>query len=959
MSSRPRRTAGGVALVQEVGDAGPAQGKITDVFRSVKGSAAAHKQQKTVAIITNDATERTLARAARTAAATQQAATLAPAPPPATTPKRKRRGEQAEPRDEDDDDDVVLIEDHQQQQDEDMDEAAEAAVPAAKTPSGRGRGRRAAAAAAAPAEPGTDAGTSAPAQRRSTRAKPTATAAAAAEAPAGGKASGPTARRKRGGEPGAAAGGAAAAAAGGGRATVRYMSSWEVHGERIHVGDDVYVVETEDASQLPGDDEDEPCCVCSKNTDTRRMVECDRCLRGFHFRCLKPPLKKLPEGDWLCPDCVAGVPATAHANRHIATSSQAFLFGNKVLGLARVTGWMKDRKGEVQVLVRHYKKPEETHLGRQAHHHAREVFLGVGEHLEAAACIWGRADVVGPAAFAATGGTDTYICEYEYDDKWKRFRRRLGSDEDPNAAAAASDDDDEWGAAVPSAAPGAGGKRRGGRGRGRGAAASSDDDEYEAEDQSDESDRDEEYKPRNTLDGWVIRKPRGAGAPRPGMPTRGPAPGGRGRGHSYKALLDEEGSGLLLDQGAAAVPERGPVAPLAAARRALALNNTVGGLPCRETEKAALRRFIGGAVEEGGDSPGVLYICGVPGTGKTACCMEVLGGVRQQAQASGVQLVILNALQLPSPQHVYSKLWERMSGQRWGPARALKALEEAFSGGAGPNGGGRRHMTLLIVDEIDVLITKDQAVLYNLFEWPMREGSRLAVIGISNTHDLDSRVLPRIASRLSGSKLAFNPYNFEQLQHILSSRLQGVTAVAKGAVDFCARKVASTTGDVRRALELLRRAAEIAEGERVAAAARGQPPPEDLTNAVGARQAQAAIKEMYGSLHMTLLRAAGLAAKLVLTALLVESRATNKPEVTVAALHARLTSHLALLTRAAALPLSRVVEAAAALGAQRLVLAEPGWQGPAMRLTLNVPQDDLVTLLRSDPALAAVQSCLA
>lgn len=36
-------------------------------------------------------------------------------------------------------------------------------------------------------------------------------------------------------------------------------------------------------------------------------------------------------------------------------------------------------------------------------------------------------------------------------------------------------------------------------------------------------------------------------------------------------------------------------------------------------------------------------------------------------------------------------------------------------------------------------------VLYNLFEWPLREGSRLAVIGISNTHDLDSRVLPRIA----------------------------------------------------------------------------------------------------------------------------------------------------------------------------------------------------------------------
>ena len=39
-------------------------------------------------------------------------------------------------------------------------------------------------------------------------------------------------------------------------------------------------------------------------------------------------------------------------------------------------------------------------------------------------------------------------------------------------------------------------------------------------------------------------------------------------------------------------------------------------------------------------------------------------------------------------------------------------------------------------------------VLYNLFEWPMRKGSRLAVIGVANTMDLPQRLLPRIASRL-------------------------------------------------------------------------------------------------------------------------------------------------------------------------------------------------------------------
>lgn len=40
---------------------------------------------------------------------------------------------------------------------------------------------------------------------------------------------------------------------------------------------------------------------------------------------------------------------------------------------------------------------------------------------------------------------------------------------------------------------------------------------------------------------------------------------------------------------------------------------------------------------------------------------------------------------------------------------------------------------------------RDQAVLYNLFDWPTHTASRLAVMGISNTHDLDQRVLPRIA----------------------------------------------------------------------------------------------------------------------------------------------------------------------------------------------------------------------
>ena len=33
------------------------------------------------------------------------------------------------------------------------------------------------------------------------------------------------------------------------------------------------------------------------------MLLCDGCDRGFHMSCLKPALKRIPQGDWYCKDC--------------------------------------------------------------------------------------------------------------------------------------------------------------------------------------------------------------------------------------------------------------------------------------------------------------------------------------------------------------------------------------------------------------------------------------------------------------------------------------------------------------------------------------------------------------------------------------------------------------------------------------------------------------------------------
>ncbi len=52
---------------------------------------------------------------------------------------------------------------------------------------------------------------------------------------------------------------------------------------------------------------------------------------------------------------------------------------------------------------------------------------------------------------------------------------------------------------------------------------------------------------------------------------------------------------------------------------------------------------------------------------------------------------------------------------------------------------GQRPTLVLLLDEIDFLLTKKQSVLYNLLHWPTAASARLLVIGISNTLDFADR----------------------------------------------------------------------------------------------------------------------------------------------------------------------------------------------------------------------------
>jgi hypothetical protein len=50
---------------------------------------------------------------------------------------------------------------------------------------------------------------------------------------------------------------------------------------------------------------DESCQVCAGTHDEHLLLLCDGCDKGYHTSCLTPPLLAIPEGEWLCPTCVA------------------------------------------------------------------------------------------------------------------------------------------------------------------------------------------------------------------------------------------------------------------------------------------------------------------------------------------------------------------------------------------------------------------------------------------------------------------------------------------------------------------------------------------------------------------------------------------------------------------------------------------------------------------------------
>lgn len=387
--------------------------------------------------------------------------------------------------------------------------------------------------------------------------------------------------------------------------------------------------------------------------------------------------------------------------------------------------------------------------------------------------------------------------------------------------------------------------------------------------------------------------------------------------------------------------------PLQLARRQLHVAAVPQQLPCRQAEFMDIRTFIVNKLTA--SDGGCMYVSGVPGTGKTATMREVVRSLNKDVENGELpdfQFIEVNGMRLTEPHRVYSQILLELSGERATPDHAATLLDKRFSGGR----GGRQLPIVLLVDELDLLWTRKQEVLYNLFDWPSRAEARLIVIAIANTMDLPERVMQhRVSSRLGLTRRTFLPYTYKQLQQIVETRLAGLEAFDPDAIQLVARKVAAVSGDARRALDICRRSTEIAEPVNY----RTGRDKGDHRQLVTMSHVNQAVHEMFSAPKIVAIRSCSVLEKTLLRAIVMEFQRTGLEEARFSMVH----DHLTTICRYEDIVppnISDTFQLIFQLGSSRLLTAEPGITDRACRIRLNVLADDVTYAVRDSENDASI-----
>lgn len=221
-----------------------------------------------------------------------------------------------------------------------------------------------------------------------------------------------------------------------------------------------------------------------------------------------------------------------------------------------------------------------------------------------------------------------------------------------------------------------------------------------------------------------------------------------------------------------------------------------------------------------------LYISGPPGTGKTAQ-VDLSFKRLEQKYPQRVRVIKINCMTVANAENIFHEIYSQLDMSR--PTRR-KTCEDLIARLAQRSG---IETVVLLLDELDFLITQDQQVLFQLFNLVSLKQlrSNIIIVSISNALDLTDKFLPRLKSNnLSPDSLQFFPYTADQIKQICIHKLTSLVARDKenqreaiptgfipiihpAAIQLCCRKSASITGDLRKAFDICYKGIEMLENE--------------------------------------------------------------------------------------------------------------------------------------------------
>lgn len=244
---------------------------------------------------------------------------------------------------------------------------------------------------------------------------------------------------------------------------------------------------------------------------------------------------------------------------------------------------------------------------------------------------------------------------------------------------------------------------------------------------------------------------------------------------------------------------------------------------CREKDKEFILKHFNDSESKS------LFLCGLPGTGKTSLMTEILE-VDFKRNINFPFKIYLNCMSLHSIKDFIKEFFNYFTNEI-----NMKIIKELFSHNQNlynqiltildnyekekdilnfleklSESKLNKSMTItILLDEIDHFYNGvNEIIFFEILSLPYLSKSNLKLIMISNNSEFDKFILPKIENRkISINKYIFQPYTHIEINKIITQKLLEMDYFkyfAENSVRFIASKTASKAGDIRPALEILK-----------------------------------------------------------------------------------------------------------------------------------------------------------